>query len=148
MNTKLIFAAAAIAVSMGAASSMAFAKPIFYNPAINCAITNTCPTKPIFVPVKPIFIPIKPINMPLPMPPQPKGPDFNLNVNLDGGSQYDNGISCGEGRSIVRHHGYRKVHAIDCSGDVYTYAAKKHGQLFDVDVDMNGDIVDVSDASY
>ena len=146
MNTKFIFAAAAIAVSMSAASSMATAKPIFFNPIINCAITNTCP------PPKPIFMPIKPINMPiLPLPmPKPQGPNLNLNVDLGGGYDggYNDGISCGEGRSIVRHHGYKKVHAVDCSGDVYTYAAKKHGQFFDIDVDMSGEIVDVSDASY
>lgn len=145
MNTKLIFGAAAIAASMSAAASMATAKPLFINPAINCAITNTCPPpKPIFVPVKPIKI------LPLPMPPAPKpqGPNFNVNLDLGGGysDDYSDGISCGEGRSIVRHHGFRRVHAVDCSGDTFTYEARKHGQLFDVDVNMDGDIVDISSA--
>ena len=143
MNTKTIFAAATVAVSLVTFSTLATAKPILIT---NCVITNTCTPilKPIYIPNKPI---LNPIILPLPMPPQPKSPDFNIDVNLGGGGNYNDGISCGEGRSIVRHRGYKKVHAIDCSGDTFTYAARKHGQLFEVDVNMNGIIVDVS-SSY
>jgi hypothetical protein len=56
----------------------------------------------------------------------------------------DYGISCGEGRSIVRQHGFRMVRAIDCDGDVYSYKAKgRHGRAT-VLVNMDGDIVAVN----
>jgi hypothetical protein len=58
-------------------------------------------------------------------------------------SSYDDGISCGEGRSIVRHSGFRNVHTIDCNSDVFTYSAQKHDQLFKVFVNSDGDIVHV-----
>ena len=61
----------------------------------------------------------------------------------DNGGGYDV-ISCGEGRSIVRRHGFKKVRAMDCSGDTFAFKGKKNGQWMEIDVDMNGDVVDVS----
>ena len=55
-------------------------------------------------------------------------------------------ISCGEGRGIVRQHGYHRVIAIDCSGDIFTYSGTKRGQRLAIDVDMDGEIVDVYSA--
>ena len=93
---------------------------------------------------------ILPFPMPLPPAPapKPKGPDFNVNVDLgEDGDYVDGNISCGEGRNIVRHHGFRKVHAVDCSGDTYTYTGKKHGEMMDIEVSLDGHILDVS-SSY
>ena len=36
-------------------------------------------------------------------------------------------ISCSEGRSIVRDHGYRKVSARDCSGSTFKFIGWKFG---------------------
>ncbi len=131
MFTKALIIGPAIAVSAVSFSTFASAKlpmkPIF----INCAILGTCPI-------------IKPLPFPVPPAPAPSGPDFNLTVNLGGGGYGSDGISCGEGRAIVRHHGFKHVHTTDCSGDVYAYSAFKKGQFVEVDVDSNGGIIDVS----
>ena len=155
MNTKLIFAAA-VAASLVTLSTVANAKP-FHPPALpgfNCVQMHTClPVKPALNPsvnfdpgvVHPSLIPIV-----KPVAPQPNGPGFHVNLNLGGGGyngvSYDggDGISCGQGRSIVRHHGFKHVHTMDCSGDTYAYSAFKHGQSVEVDVDSGGSIVDVS----
>ena len=173
MNTKLILAATALAVSMGAASPIVNAK-------IVCAIGNSCMATPekgylalgrVKVPhnkdsisnVKVLPLPIglpapAPAPAPTPVPvvttpapaPQPSGSGIDVNVDLGGGygNDYNDGISCGEGRSIVRHSGFRKVRALDCSSDVFTYSAKKHNQFFKVFVNTDGNIVHVSNFSY
>lgn len=88
------------------------------------------------------------ISQPVPAPapaPQPSG------SNVDPGD-YENasndGISCDEGRNIVRHSGFRKVRAIDCSNDVFSYSAKKLDQRVKVYVNADGNIVHVSNFSY
>ena len=166
MNTKLIFAAAALAVSMSAVTTNANANHI-------CAIGNTCihaeagakvlgrvklppkalgrvqiPAEPAAcvrareatksnLPKAPLLVKIclaqggNPnvpademppivISQPVPAPapaPQPSG------SNVDPGD-YENasndGISCGEGRNIVRHSGFNKVRALECISDVFT----------------------------
>ena len=137
MFTKALILGTAFAVSAVSLSTFASAKPPMKPILINCAILGTCPI-------------IKPLPFPLPPAPTPapSGPDFNLNVNLGGGGYGGgygpDGISCGEGRTIVRHHGFKHVHAMDCSGDVFAYSAFKHGHSVEVDVDSNGGIVDVS----
>jgi hypothetical protein len=165
MFKKTLILASAITFTMGTFSTFALANPLGQGGPIllNCKVTNTCPILKPF-PMKPVPInvpPFKKLPFPLPMPlpnppaPKPQGPDINVNLDLGGGYNgggydggYDDGISCKEGRSIVRHHGFKKVRAIDCSGDTFTYAARKHGQPFTIDVNMDGDIIDVSDASY
>ena len=152
LKTSIILAST-VAISLSAFSSFASANPLQLKPIIlNCHVTNTCPIlKPLPFPVKPINLPpVKVLPFPMPLPPAPKPPGPNINVNLDMGYNGDYGdgsISCGEGRSIVRHHGFRKVHTVDCSGDTYTYTGKKHGQMMDIEVNMDGRIVDVS-SSY
>jgi hypothetical protein len=55
------------------------------------------------------------------------------------------GISCQEGRSIVRHSGFRHVRATDCSGDVYSYTAdSRRGGRATVLVNMDGEIIRVN----
>ena len=141
-----------VAISLGAFSNIASAQPLNLKPIMNCNITNTCPImKPLLFPLKPVNMPpVKILPYPLPPAPMPKPPSPNFNVNVDLGDNGDYGdgnISCGEGRSIVRHHGFRKVHAVDCSGDTYTYTGKKHGEMMDIEVSLDGHIVDVS-SSY
>lgn len=61
-----------------------------------------------------------------------------------GGSHW--GISCGQGRNIVRNSGYRRVRVIDCSGRKFTYSGTRHGEVFGVVVNRRGRIVDVFEA--
>jgi hypothetical protein len=56
------------------------------------------------------------------------------------------GISCRDGRNIVKQRGFRRVHAVDCSGDTFSYEGKKHGELYEISVNMRGDIVSVDSA--
>ena len=59
----------------------------------------------------------------------------------------DYGISCDEGREMVRDQGYRKVRAISCNGRRYTYRARSHGENFIVKVSRrDGDIISVEPA--
>lgn len=171
MNTKLIIASAAIAFSMGSASTIANSSPLGI-----CAVGTTCYAQKGYmalgrvkpgpkalgrvnlppvalgkVPLPPVDLPPLVIGQPAPAPmPQPSSPNIDPNIYLGGGydNSYDDGISCGEGRSIVRHSGFRKVRAIDCSSDVFTYSAKKHNQLFKVYVNADGNIVHVSNLYY
>jgi hypothetical protein len=144
MSIKSVVVMAALSVSSILLVQTANADNV-YTPQTNesiqlCTIKNNCPP-------------------PLPAPPMPKpkhkGPDININLGFDGngygGGGYGNGgygngwgISCGEGRSILRHRGYHAVHKLDCSGSVFAYSAIKHGQAFEVDVNRKGHIVDVS----
>ena len=137
MFTKALIIGTAIAVSAISFSTFASAKPPLKPIFINCAILGTCPI------VKPLPFPLPPAPTPV-----PSGPDFNLNVNLGGGGyggDYgSDGISCGEGRTIVHQHGFKHVHTMDCSGDVFAYSAFKKGQSVEVDVNADGHIVDVS----
>jgi hypothetical protein len=56
------------------------------------------------------------------------------------------GISCRTGRNIVRQHGFRHVHVIDCSGNEYSYEGRKHGEQFEITVSVMGQIVSVDSA--
>lgn len=205
MNTKLIVAAAALAVSMGSASTNADANADAIVKALKheiCTKNNNCPPPPLalgrtYAPkvlgrthapiVLPANTPEPPIcaqarisiaaqrptaaamakrcadlggnaygqppviiSAPAPTPaPQPSGSAIDASVDPGDfeNSNYD-GISCGEGQSIVRHSGFRKVHAMDCSSDVFTYSAKKQDRLFKVFVNMDGYIVHVSKLSF
>ena len=53
------------------------------------------------------------------------------------------GVSCGEGRNLVREAGFRRVTAYDCSAPTYGYKAWRHGDLFKVKVSYNGRIISV-----
>ena len=91
---------------------------------------------------RPILPPVVVVRPPAPVPGQ----------EVDGGRGFgqrppvvniDDGISCGEGLGIVRQHGYRRVRTVDCSGDIYTYQGTKRGRVMDIDVNLDGAIVDV-----
>ena len=72
---------------------------------------------------------------------QPDAPHWNVTWDLGG----DEGISCAEGRSIVRQEGYRQVKVVDCSGDIYRYNAYSNAEgKVTVLVNMDGDIVRVN----
>jgi hypothetical protein len=56
----------------------------------------------------------------------------------------DYGISCGEGRRLVRGSGFRNVSAFDCDGRTYGYTAWRRGEMYRVTVDSyRGNIVRV-----
>jgi hypothetical protein len=56
------------------------------------------------------------------------------------------GISCRDGRNIVKQRGFRRVRVVDCSGNTFSYEGKKHGELYEISVNMRGDIVSVDSA--
>lgn len=58
------------------------------------------------------------------------------------GGGYD-GISCWKAKKIVQHHGFYKVNASDCSGNIMRFKAKKSGDWYRVKVNRWGKIVDV-----
>ncbi len=53
------------------------------------------------------------------------------------------GVSCGQGRDIVRSAGFRHVTAYDCSAPTYGYKAWRDGDLYKVKVSYNGRIISV-----
>jgi hypothetical protein len=54
------------------------------------------------------------------------------------------GISCREGRHIVRHAGFRRVRAIDCRGRTFAYVGRRHGESHVIRVSRrSGRVVDV-----
>ncbi len=82
-----------------------------------------------------------------PPPPPPKTTECNdPRICDDFGQNRPYRITCGQGRSIVRHSGYRRVRPIDCSGRQFTYMATRHGEVYGVVVNMRGRIVDVYEA--
>jgi hypothetical protein len=56
------------------------------------------------------------------------------------------GISCGNGREILRQRGFRNVQAYSCQGPTYGYQAWKRGEFFRVAVNFRGQIVSVQPA--
>jgi hypothetical protein len=57
----------------------------------------------------------------------------------------DYGISCGEGRWVVKSAGYYKVKTVECSGSTYTYTGRMSGDKYRIKVKRsNGAIVSVS----
>jgi hypothetical protein len=53
----------------------------------------------------------------------------------------DYGVSCNTGRNIVRRAGFNSVRAYDCSAPTYGYKAWRDGDLFQVKVNYQGDII-------
>lgn len=59
------------------------------------------------------------------------------------------GVSCFEGKQIVRSAGFRKVQPKDCSGRRFSYFARKHGDSFIVRVSRKtGNIISVSEVYH
>jgi hypothetical protein len=132
LSSLLALSAALAGFSLAAkADTLATANPNYSLPI--CQIKNNCPPPSI------------PVNPPQQQPTGPKGPKINLNFGLGYGDSYDgyDGISCGEGRNILRHRGFKHVHAMDCSGDIYAYSAIKRGRAVEVEVNSNGRIISV-----
>lgn len=59
------------------------------------------------------------------------------------GGYYD-GISCWKAKKIVQNHGFYKVYAIDCAGNIMRFKAKKNGNPVVVKVNRWGNIVGVN----
>jgi hypothetical protein len=51
------------------------------------------------------------------------------------------GISCGDGRNVVRDAGFHRVSAYDCSAPTYGYKAWRDGEMFKVKVNYRGRII-------
>lgn len=61
----------------------------------------------------------------------------------------NDGISCWEGRRIVREAGYRGVATITCYGEIYRYRGWKRGHQWRVSVDSDtGRIIRVRPLDY
>lgn len=147
MSMKLIFSAAAFAVSICSVSSIASASPLGL-----CGTNNVnCPppAEKKYVAlgrVKPAPVALGKVKLPpVQKAPAESAPDTSTEPEE---ASYDDGISCGEGRNIVRHSGFHQVHTMDCSDDVFTYSAVKHNQPFKVFVNAQGYIVHVSNIYY
>jgi len=53
-------------------------------------------------------------------------------------------MSCGQVRRKIRHRGFHRIRAIDCSGSRYSFNAKRHGQWYRIKVNSrNGRILRV-----
>ena len=62
---------------------------------------------------------------------------------VDVGYGWGGGISCHKGKKIVQWSGLHNVNAIDCSGPVYKYNARKFGNWYRVRVSVGGYIISV-----
>jgi len=67
----------------------------------------------------------------------------------DDDDNYEERISCWEGRREVRQSGFRNVRAVRCSGDIYRYRATRRGKIWSVRLDAwSGQIVSVKVIGY
>lgn len=82
-----------------------------------------------------------------PPPPPPRfhprpvyEPDYGYADPVDYDDDY--GISCGEGRQIVRHSGFRNVRPVDCDGQNFKYTGYRRGNTWLVMIDSRtGEII-------
>jgi hypothetical protein len=117
MIIKTLIAAAAVAATVGVAAPAAEAK------------TNWDIQVQLGAPVYPVYdrgYDYEPIR-----PHHPRRPHV-IDVDID---DADYGISCGEGRRLVRGSGFRNVSAFDCDGRTYGYTAWRRGEMYRVVVD-------------
>jgi hypothetical protein len=88
------------------------------------------------------YEPAYPVYEPAPRPRHPYPRYEEEEVDYD---RY--GISCEDGRLQVKYAGFRKVRALDCDGDRYSYRARRNGETYIVRVSSrNGNIVSVRPA--
>ena len=82
-----------------------------------------------------------------PPPPPPRRPryvyeDPDFGYPGPGYDEEDYGLSCGQGRRIVRNSGFYNVSTIECDGQNYKYDAERRGRSYVVKVDSrNGAII-------
>jgi hypothetical protein len=164
----LALSATAIGLSSFAASSAnALEIRDHRRPHVMCLIAP-CPTYPgpvVVMPPPPPGVGTPPLVVVDPIPRPPTGPlvvvdpvrpqpwppiepphrPHHSNPWADNNYDSYDGITCNEGRRILRQHGFKKVRAMDCSGEIYRYQAfsRKHGPAT-VLVNMDGDIVRVN----
>jgi hypothetical protein len=81
-----------------------------------------------------------------PPPPPPRRPrpvyepDYGYGDPVDYGDDY--GVSCGEGRQIVRHSGFRNVRTVECDGQNFKYTGYRRGDTWLVMIDSRtGEII-------
>ena len=57
------------------------------------------------------------------------------NRGYDRRHRYNNSrMSCREARRLVRSHGFRRIRPLDCNGRVYTFRARRHGDVYRIRV--------------
>ena len=61
-------------------------------------------------------------------------PDYNAPVYVD---------YCGQARQSVKYHGFKKVHAVDCSAPTFAFKARKNGNWWLVRTNLHGNIKSV-----
>lgn len=134
MITKTLIAAAAVAVLAAGASAPANAKV-----KVDLYVGGLAPD--YYEPSYPVY----------------EGgyrPRRHHNENYDNYDNYEPapvyqsyGISCEDGRDMVRDSGFRKVRAINCDGKRYTYKGRRNGNPYIVRVSRrNGEIISVQPA--
>ncbi len=55
--------------------------------------------------------------------------------------EFDDGVSCRGGARILRQNGFNGIEAFDCSAPVYGYTAWRGSRMFNVKVNLDGDII-------
>jgi hypothetical protein len=58
------------------------------------------------------------------------------------------GISCHQGKKVVRWNGYKNVHPVDCSLPGYRYTGWKWGKKFMIRVNAHGNITKVKQLTW
>jgi hypothetical protein len=100
---------------------------------------------PIVRPEPPVTVIVDPVR---PHPPVVVIDPIHVNQGHDQDDGDNFGISCGQGRNILRHEGFRYVRAYDCEGRYYRYFATKNRRAVSVKMTNNGDIVSIRNAGY
>ena len=132
MIMKSILAATAVAATLAATAPAAEAK-IHVNIGIGVPVYDPGYYDPAFD-----------------YPPPPPPPRRPRHVYVDPGYdpayyEEDYGISCGQGRRIVRNAGFYHVSTIECDGQNFKYEADRRGRSYVVKVDSRtGEIIGAS----
>jgi hypothetical protein len=123
MIIKSLIAAGAVAAAVSAAAPAAVAKTNW-----DISVGIGVPAYPVYdVYDHDVYVPVRPRH--------PR----HVDVVDD-----DFGISCRQGRRLVRNAGFRAVSAFDCDGRTYGYTAYRFGDMYRVRVDaVRGRIIAV-----
>lgn len=132
MIMKSILAATAVAATLAAAAPAAEAHHHHIHLNIGIGLGDPGygypPPPPVYAPPPP------PAYYPPPPPPRYYDP------SADYADSY--GISCGEGRQIVRESGFYHVRTVECDGQNFKYTGYRHGNSYIIKVDSeSGDIL-------
>jgi hypothetical protein len=133
MITKSILAATAIAATLAVAAPAAEAHHR-HKLHVNVGIGL----------IDPGYAYSEPEYLPPPPPRRPRhvydDPGYGYDDPVDYGDDY--GISCGQGRQIVRHSGFYRVRTVECDGQNFKYIGYRRGASWIVMLDSRtGEII-------